>query len=558
MPEAPCQSRVSGEVGSGVREGDAAPHRGGAVHVSDRPATDFFIAGSYRPGQREAIERAEDAFKRGYKLVIIEAPTGIGKSQIAQALASWSSYAHILTPQKILQSQYQRDFPEMFVMKGRNAYPCHEGKTCAEGSCRVKHKTLHDDCPYAQALMNARMAATGVHNFDSFHYQTMLGRGFGHRELLIVDECHAIEPKFLGFMEITLTNYKKPRLIIPKYKTLKEYDKFLEMQYEEIVREIAEAEQAANDRYSSKPLDVIMKDMEELQKLELRLSRYFEKRETVEYVCEFDGGEARYNSEGKCIREARGYQSVTIKPVFVGAFVRDSLLSQAERVLMMSATILSKKLFCENVGINPEECVFIQVPGYFPAENRPVYRRYVGNMNKDTIHKTLPEMVKEIKVILAEYPNDRGIIQTHTNFIAEYIKAHINDPRLTFNKDYDRVDDTLEAHASKPGSFIVAAGLKEGVDLKDELSVVQIICKVSYPDMGDVRVARRMKLTPQYYPHQTATMLVQMFGRSVRSETDHAVTFILDSGFDHFYARNNRLIPKYIQEAIQDWYEEDF
>ena len=36
-------------------------------------------------------------------------------------------------------------------------------------------------------------------------------------------------------------------------------------------------------------------------------------------------------------------------------------------------------------------------------------------------------------------------------------------------------------------------------------------------------------------------MIVQSIGRSVRSDSDHAVTYILDSDFDRFLGRNKSI-----------------
>ncbi|GAI48123.1 unnamed protein product, partial [marine sediment metagenome] len=84
-------------------------------------ATDFFAPPTYRHGQRESIEEIEKAFQ-SFDFVLFEGPTGSGKSQVARAFAFQSGDAYIITPQKILQDQYEQDFPEMRVVKGRSAY----------------------------------------------------------------------------------------------------------------------------------------------------------------------------------------------------------------------------------------------------------------------------------------------------------------------------------------------------------------------------------------------------------------------------------------------------
>ena len=171
----------------GMRE---APHKAGGIETEDQgtpvdpgdrgkniwgtegPATDFFAADSYREYQRETIEEIEDAFEQGYRYVLLNAPTGSGKSQIARAFAFQSGSAHILTVQKILQDQYQQDFPDMYVMKGRSAYQCEKelGETCSSGICR-RRRIKNPNCPYTLAKKAAQIAPVTVHNFDSFYYR---------------------------------------------------------------------------------------------------------------------------------------------------------------------------------------------------------------------------------------------------------------------------------------------------------------------------------------------------------------------------------------------------
>ncbi len=80
---------------------------------------------SFRDGQRGCIEKAVRAFNDGKDIVIIEAPTGSGKSAIAMTLANMVGTSYYLTITKVLQDQLVSDFEDRIVeLKGRNAYPC--------------------------------------------------------------------------------------------------------------------------------------------------------------------------------------------------------------------------------------------------------------------------------------------------------------------------------------------------------------------------------------------------------------------------------------------------
>ena len=60
---------------------------------------------TYRKGQLEALAAARAAFEAGKRFVVIEAPTGSGKSAIAVTMARESGSAYILTAQTLLHDQ---------------------------------------------------------------------------------------------------------------------------------------------------------------------------------------------------------------------------------------------------------------------------------------------------------------------------------------------------------------------------------------------------------------------------------------------------------------------
>ena len=123
----------------------------------------------------------------------------------------------------------------------------------------------------------------------------------------------------------------------------------------------------------------------------------------------------------------------------------------------------------------------------------------------------------------------------------------------------------MQEHLSRigEGTVLVSPSMTEGVDLKDDLSRFQVMIKVPYPDLADTRISRRkeleekMKLRPLSYVYKTAIVIIQAIGRSVRTETDYAVTFTLDTRFTSFaiqqpelmrlltrHVRNNKEISK--------------
>ena len=54
-----------------------------------------------------------------------------------------------------------------------------------------------------------------------------------------------------------------------------------------------------------------------------------------------------------------------------------------------------------------------------------------------------------------------------------------------------------------------------------------------------------------WYPMQTIKTIIQSVGRSVRSDTDHAITYILDADWQRFYGQNRDLFPQHFKDALR-------
>jgi len=533
MRQVSCKGGESGDKDAEILAVDGTAGRSSESDAIAK-AEKYFAAESYREGQREALVQIVKALEAGYKYVVLEAPTGTGKSHIANAVAFSYYDTIILTLMKLLQDQYSQDFPRMYVMKGRGAYTCVEegGKySCAEGPCRLDKTISHGVlCPFRKAVEIAEESPVVLHNFDSFYYQS-LHYNFGFRKLLVIDECHAMENKFLEFMKFKISNFRES-FEIPVYDTVLEYIGFLTEFSEKLRVQISELE-------SSQYYDIaFVKRLEVLNSLRRKLDLFFlEFEKGTEYVFErIDHG---------------SHQALEFQPVLVGTFIKNFLNRSADKVLMMSATVLNVKVFCETVGLDPEKVAFIRIPSSFPPENRPIRFTYSGSMAYKSFYDTVPKLVSDVKIILDKFPGVRGIIHTHSEKILRELRDGLSDSRLTFQKDYDTYEEFMRVHMSKEDSVIVASGLREGVDLRDDMSRFQILCKVPYPSLADVRVKRRAETSSMWYLYQTALMFVQSIGRSVRSKDDKAVTFIMDSGFVGFWNRGGKyFIPQYMKDAF--------
>jgi len=339
-------------------------------------------------------------------------------------------------------------------------------------------------------------------------------------------------------MRLVISN-KNQNFQIPEHKEIEEYDQFVRNQLLTCNERIAQLEEEFKTLGKRSEWDAY--EEERLRKLKFKLEIFVANRggkDPLEFVFKFEN--------------PGDYQKVTFEPIFVRQFIAQNLFPFAEKFLLMSATILNPKIFCQNIGLDSNEVAFLQQENNFPAKHRPIVKRYVGRMSLRHIDETLPKITDAIEGILEQHPDKKGIIQTHSEKIATYIKLNMNNLRLTFNKDSKSPQEMLEIHNQKPGSFIVASGLREGLDLKGDLSEVQIFCKTPFPNLGDRRVKRRKDLQPGWYAYQTALSFIQALGRSVRGREEKAITYILDKSFERFYLGHRKLFPSYIRETIEN------
>jgi len=521
---------------------------------------------SYRPYQQETLLKIATAFDQGTRFVILEVPTGGGKSGIAWTVANHVGESYFVTAQKILQDQYMRDFGHTLVdLKGRNAYECwllnkdkkpHEPRSyCDKGLCKqigqsklpdcfdedAKRESEADldwiQCPYFRRLAEAQAAAHTLFNFSSFLCQANYAQQFGKRKLLIVDEAHNVEGQVMGFVEIALSDrdFRDQGIKFPAYETPEEYRRYFDDigLAEKVKAKIAEAKKAGD-----------ADEAEKWQGLQKRLESFVEEMDRTEFVAEWADHKSRFQT----------WRTVSLKPLYVRDYAPSLLFAYGEKVLLMSATILDHRVFCEDLGIDLDEVEFIRAPSTFPFENRPIRLRYAGSMSYRNRRDTLPRLVEKIEKGLDLHEKDRGIIHTHAFSITHFIRDHISARhrgRLLLQEDFHSKDALLDAHAQREASVIVAPAMHEGLDLKDELSRFQMICKVPYPDAtSNKQLKMRTQANWHYYLWLTALKLVQCYGRSVRSETDYAQTYILDSDFDKFVKMARKMLPPWFLAAI--------
>ena len=94
------------------------------IKISESDLIENFPFKEIRPKQLEGMKQIAQAINEGFKVIVLEAPTGFGKSPVAIALGRTLGSSYICSATKDLQSQYVKDFPFLRSVKGMSNYDC--------------------------------------------------------------------------------------------------------------------------------------------------------------------------------------------------------------------------------------------------------------------------------------------------------------------------------------------------------------------------------------------------------------------------------------------------
>jgi Rad3-related DNA helicase len=537
------------------------------------PYDHFFPFSEIRKEQRTAIEFAIDAFESGKKTVVLELGTGVGKSATGVTIARYMEAhgepirrednevltgAYIVTTQKILQAQYLRDFGQesgknlVRSIKSSNNYQCgfYEDQSCAE-SKRVLSKLAKQlsgtefqkhckmSCPYSIEKQQFIDSPISVTNFPYLLAESTYAGKLEPRALLIVDEAHNTELELGKFIEVTFSE-KFARDILkckpPKNDSQSAIYEWIKTIYKRAVTKHVSSLEKSLLKLSNdiEGYGIHSKQYELLEKHISKIETFIEVYKPQNWVMNIVMPPPDNKKAGK---------KYEFKPIDVSPYAFNSFLKLGGRVLLMSATIVDKQVFCESLGLKLSDIAYLSISSPFPIENRPIHYIPVGSMSKNAIEKTLPVLVETVRMILEKHTNEKGIIHCTNYRIANYIKENLMSPRLLIHDSSNR-DETLKLHtSSKDPTVLLSPSMMEGVDLKDELSRFQIICKIPFPYLGDLVVKKRMERNDKWYPYMTAKSIIQSLGRSIRNQSDHAISYILDGDWERFYNKNKHLFP---------------
>lgn len=534
-----------------------------------------------RPQQTTLLDFFGVNVKANKKFSLIDAPTGIGKSIFAMMACDWYVKNHdqfatfdVLTNSKILQEQYTKEFDFINSLWGKDSYMCDKYNTsCATGEkmCEIMGEQC-DHCPYSSARKNFFEGQVSLSNFHMFFTYKMFVKAFWDRQrrskVLIIDEAHEFEIVLSDFIttQISERSLKKLEIHQTVIDSISEsvnncysIEGFRNIIETQVLAVLAAKTRETKDVIAeTDEVEVKKKCFDLIASLEQTSSKYQRfmsdyDLNPLNWILQRDEREdlvKNTKSKGKSEGYAKTKIEVTASPIWVSDYLRELVWDDYDHVILMSGTILDKTLFCQMNGIKVEECNYISIPSPFPVENRPIYFMKPGKMSFKEKRVTFSKMVPILQKILKKYERSKGIFHTSNYEIAKWCNEQLSTDRLLVHESHNR-QDTLNLHyQSTEPTVLVSPSMMTGVDLAEDFSRFQVILKMPYPNLQSERVKRRMETNKDWYSYVTCANIIQMYGRSIRSSTDKADTFILDACFADVLRYSSRFLPIYVREAI--------
>jgi Rad3-related DNA helicase len=505
--------------------------------------------------------------------IVIEAPTGAGKSAVGAACCYWAATwptiyvgdgvtsregGYYLVTQLLLQDQITRDVRENFSIKDFASLKSADSYECdGYGKCNIGLQVTKEQCegkkegccPYLRTKGAFEKANFSVTNYPYFLTERMFVGKFPIRNVLICDECHTLERTLLRFGEVVLTQKLFKDLEIrgvelPEHEELEHFLKWMEERYLPVLEDRAKALKTymENDPAASKN--------ESLQKRYTALSNQAQRVKNAILDARSHPEDWVYWTD----ENEKDGRSANLKPLNAAPYM-DWIKGCGVVRVYMSAYPGSKDIFCKSLGLDKDSVAWLKLKSTFDPANRQVVMAMIGSMSKRNKAKTLPVLFRSVDRVLNHHHDQKGIIHCNSYVIGQEIVDFLmkspHAPRILFPKNADERTPLMEKHtASKEPTVLVSPSMTEGFDFKFDLAKWQIIAKMPYPYLGDMQVARKKDLDPDWYALQTAMTIIQACGRIVRDEKDDGVTYILDSDFSMLWDRHKSFFPKWFQDAM--------
>lgn len=517
-----------------------------------------------RPAQIKAANFVAKAIGMGYRDIVIEMPTGGGKSLVAvtacrygaspeaeAAKFSGNPGGYILVHQKLLQDQLAAELDRFSssglsakLVKSSTEYTCVKNpkKTCAGSvGCSAKKDK---SCTYRVAKAEFISAAVSATNYAYFLAEREFVGDLADRRVLVLDEAHSVPSLVVNHVGIEISqdrvNEWSPELALQLAQVQSSVDflDFLKIYHPQV-------------KSRAEDLQAMVAGGEMGQDFEREASEVQRHALKVEKLC------AEYDPTSQdwvfwTSKDRHGNLIASAKPLTAAKHFNE--LFPASLRIFLSAYPGARPTFCRELGLDVGQVAWLRLGSDFPAERRKVHLMNVVSMAKRQIDTALPSAVRAVVAIAKKHSAERGVIHTHsyafTRAVVDGLRAAGLGDRVTSPEKAEDREAALEAHASRPDSILVSPSIYEGFDFRGDLARYQVVLKTPYASLGDERVKVRAEMDPLWYKVEAFKAFLQAAGRGMRSADDWCVTYVIDKDITRLIDEVREYAPKWFLEAI--------
>ena len=469
-----------------------------------------------REVQRELLDRLEAVWSQ-YDLVVINAPTSLGKSALATTLLNWEGSGMYCTPTNQLLSQFLGEFPDVPALYS-------PGVTSAGWAPGYTRDELIRGRQTASRTIDSIACTSSLAAIER-----LSGRMWSRR-FHVIDEAHSLIPMLqsAGALKIWKHKVRYPDNFWRRDELLTWAER--ELNYISHTSGVLKFLRTLVDTLTSDKPEYVITEEEDIWR-----------------------NGAKWLDPPVLRGEECLLPQLVLKPIRVPETDSWRVLigPRVKKVVLLSATL--SRVDVEQLGIRNRRTLYLHCASPIEAGSRPIYFEPVAPV----YHASLTEATRKLadyirETLLPRYEEQKGLVHA-TYQQATLLRRFLGtqDGRILYHTKDDKQQVLANFLASKPGTVLVASGMYEGVDLPYDRARWQAICKVPWKSLGDPAIRYQSEQNPEWYIWEALKYLIQACGRVVRAPDDYGETYILDSTFRRLYNEGKHLAPQWWLDGIQ-------
>lgn len=474
----------------------------------------------FRPYQRETIQKITSSDK---KIIVLQAPTGSGKTAYAASLGAGNNSVTSLVLTKSLQDQYERLY-NFISMKGLSNYACEFIPTNMADMClfldEMSSCPVSTNCSYLLKRIEFIQSLKRVTNYVYFLMSSVFDNS--ETKYLVCDEAHKLPNIMRDFVSLSMTVNDKTKLQQGTGLQLNHWP-VLDNKMPMILKLSLYADWVQESKNSVITLAKILKGRAKSErtpvynKLIMRLENF---------ATRFDFVLAGINTEPQNWFGASTSEEINIVPLLPSNQFNDLFVKNRKyKIVLMSATIGKIDTYADYLSLNKEDYQFINIPNTRKPQERPVYLLDCPSMGYKATTKDYERQADSIaKAILGVDWNWSGIIHVNSrnkqyNLCQRLAKRGLQN-RIFAIDGYGtdgKLANWLLRKKKVPNSIGITYSFTEGVDLGNDK--INISADIPYILLDEVGMAR-LKASPKFYAYSAAIDLEQRLGRTRRGRDE--------------------------------------